>query len=133
MVMSFCGFPMIDCYQDHGLLSAAHVLITQSMYAEVDLGLLQAVNYYHKALHLGCCSSPRSASGMVVIPCFELPFRSSIVNEAVAGCCRCSFVVLGEVLPHKLDEQLTIICFHIFPIYCGLNHMTFLFLLRQTL
>ena len=21
------------------------------------------VNYYHKALHLGCCSSPRSASG----------------------------------------------------------------------
>ena len=21
-----------------------------------------AVNYYHKALHLGCCSSPRSAS-----------------------------------------------------------------------
>ena len=24
---------------------------------------LEAVNYYHKALHLGCCSSPRSASG----------------------------------------------------------------------
>ena len=23
---------------------------------------LEAVNYYHKALHLGCCSSPRSAS-----------------------------------------------------------------------
>ena len=22
----------------------------------------EAVNYYHKALHLGCCSSPRSAS-----------------------------------------------------------------------
>ena len=22
-----------------------------------------AINYYHKALHLGCCSSPRSASG----------------------------------------------------------------------
>ena len=42
--------------------------------SEVDLGLLQhprwsvlcfleAVNYYHKTLHLGCCSSPRSASG----------------------------------------------------------------------
>ena len=43
---------------------------------EADLGLLQhpsgalcddsqrlpAVNYYHKALHLGCCSNPRSAS-----------------------------------------------------------------------
>ena len=25
--------------------------------------MLWAVNYYHKALHLGCCSSPRSASG----------------------------------------------------------------------
>ena len=25
-------------------------------------GVLPAVNYYHKALHLGCCSSPRSAS-----------------------------------------------------------------------
>ena len=23
---------------------------------------LEAVSYYHKALHLGCCSSPRSAS-----------------------------------------------------------------------
>ena len=23
---------------------------------------MEAVNYYHKALHLGCCSSPRSAS-----------------------------------------------------------------------
>ena len=25
---------------------------------------LPAVNYYHKTLHLGCCSSPRSTSGM---------------------------------------------------------------------
>ena len=24
---------------------------------------LEAVNYYHKELHLRCCSSPRSASG----------------------------------------------------------------------
>ena len=35
-------------------------------FSEVDLRLLQhrlpAVNYYHRALHLGCCSSPRSAS-----------------------------------------------------------------------
>ena len=38
-------------------------------WTEADLGLQQhprwsalwAVNYYHKALHLGCCSSPRSA------------------------------------------------------------------------
>ena len=26
-------------------------------------GALPAINYYHKALHLGCCSSPISASG----------------------------------------------------------------------
>ena len=32
---------------------------------EVDLGL-KAVNYYHKALRLGCCSSPRSASARVL-------------------------------------------------------------------
>ena len=25
---------------------------------------IPAVNYYHKALHLGCCSSPRSASAI---------------------------------------------------------------------
>ena len=30
MVRPFCGFPVIGCYQDHGLLSSTHVLITQS-------------------------------------------------------------------------------------------------------
>ena len=42
--------------------------------SEVDLGLLQhqrqiALQYllYHKALHLGCSSSPRSASGIDVL------------------------------------------------------------------
>ena len=30
MVRAFCGFPMTDCYQNHGLLSFTHVLITQS-------------------------------------------------------------------------------------------------------
>ena len=36
-----------------------------SRLSEADLGLLQhpAINYYHKALHLGCCNSHRSASG----------------------------------------------------------------------
>ena len=29
---------------------------------EADLVLLQHPKYYHKALHLGCFSSPRSAS-----------------------------------------------------------------------
>ena len=30
MERPFCGFPMIDCYQNHGLLSPTHVLITHS-------------------------------------------------------------------------------------------------------
>ena len=47
-------------------------------FAEVDLGLLhiqdgalcdnserfQVANYYYKVLHLGCCKSPRSTSGL---------------------------------------------------------------------
>ena len=28
---------------------------------------LEAVNYYHKELHLGCCSSPRSASAYIIL------------------------------------------------------------------
>ena len=28
--------------------------------------LVKAINYYHKALYLGCCSSPRSDSGRVL-------------------------------------------------------------------
>ena len=50
------------------------VLSLQQTFPEADLGLLQhprwslcdklleAVNYYYKAFHLGCCSSPRSTS-----------------------------------------------------------------------
>ena len=118
-----------------------------------------------------------------ILSCFELPFRSPIVNKVFIGCCRCSFVyktlrdthysvgsliliynyicgcccqlfysalencvvlcfqrwcyranlqlvtvklfklkillfvVLGEVLPHKLDEQFTSSCFLILAIW----------------
>ena len=49
------------------------VNVNSRLIAEADLGLLQqrkrstsctleAVNYYHKELHVGCCRSPRSAS-----------------------------------------------------------------------
>ena len=38
--------------------------VAQWVSAEADLGPLPAANYYHKELHLGCCSSPRSASAM---------------------------------------------------------------------
>ena len=44
--------------------------------SEADLGLLPAVNYYHKELHLGCCSSPRSASENAFI-LFLLPMKHS--------------------------------------------------------
>ena len=39
--------------------------------AEMDLGLLQlleAINYYQKEFHLGCCSSPKSARFCSVHP-----------------------------------------------------------------
>ena len=36
---------------------------------------LGAVNYYNKELHLGCCSSPRSASG----PVFHEKLRSTFL------------------------------------------------------
>ena len=36
------------------------ILMENFIFCEVFARLL-AVNYYHKALHLGCCSSPRSA------------------------------------------------------------------------
>ena len=35
--------------------------ITQSL-SYLVIYILSAVNYYHKVLHLGCCSSPRSTS-----------------------------------------------------------------------
>ena len=41
-----------------------------SIYSEADLGLLQnarwSANYYHKPLHLGCCSSTGSASAIII-------------------------------------------------------------------
>ena len=50
--------------------------------SEADLGLLQhsngAVNYYHKALHLGCCSCPRSASATFTILLFYITCKESL-------------------------------------------------------
>ena len=42
---------------------------------------LPAVNYYHKALHLGCCSSPRSASKLYFRTCF---FKN-LVKDFISG------------------------------------------------
>ena len=40
-----------------------HTIAPLNIKTEADLGLLlEAVNYYHKALHLGCSGSPRSSS-----------------------------------------------------------------------
>ena len=43
------------------MLILANIIIKDMVYAR-SKDMLEAVNYYHKALHLGCCSSPRSAS-----------------------------------------------------------------------
>ena len=47
--------------------------VAQWVSAEADLGLLPAANCYHKVLHLGCCSSPRSASAVC---CNEMAWLS---------------------------------------------------------
>ena len=70
MVRRFCGLPIIDCYQNRGLVSSTHFWW---------LSLIHAFTVHEQL-------------SMVVIPCFEFPFRSSIVNKASIGCYRCSFV-----------------------------------------
>ena len=64
-------------------------------HAEADLGLLQhsrwsvcdnsyrlpAVNYYQKALHLECCSSPRSASDMAILSKNSIQYHH--INQAL--------------------------------------------------
>ena len=43
----------------------------------------EAVNYYHKALHLGCCSSPKPASSVFIVSfltCFTTCSLVSIFN-----------------------------------------------------
>ena len=42
--------------------------------------MLEAVNYYHKALHLGCCSSPRSAFAL------ESLFQTATTAEVRLAC-----------------------------------------------
>ena len=46
--------------QDHLSMIPSKTTKTISLYVYVYV--LEAVNYYHKAFHLICCSSPRSAS-----------------------------------------------------------------------
>ena len=41
---------------------------------------LPAVNYYHKALHLGCCSSPRSASVYGTVLSLKSIIRHSVIH-----------------------------------------------------
>ena len=58
---------------------------------QVDLGLLPAVNYYHKVLHLGCCSSPRSTSESGRKNCFKLYKK---LWTSLAHCCNASIIKL---------------------------------------
>ena len=49
------------------LRGGSRTTATSKMERCVIIVRLPAVNYYHKALHLGCCSSPRSASDSATI------------------------------------------------------------------
>ena len=53
---------------------------------------LKAVNYYHKALHLGCCSSPRSASAII-----KINFFASYYNFVkITICCMVNFIWINK-------------------------------------
>ena len=67
---SYC--PLI--WMCHNRTKNRKINIFHERCSEADLGLLlqhprwsTSVNYYHKVLHLGCCSSPRSTSGCLLI------------------------------------------------------------------
>ena len=77
------------------------------------------VNYYHKALHLGCCSSPRSASDIrgydiyVIIwkpllgeclQCVKVP-TNKVVKKAVAGVLTNSHYT-EEMVGHEQQKTL---------------------------
>ena len=66
-------FCLSVCYMLVVLLLCFPEAVSMNTFPKADLGLLQhprwntleALNYYHKELHLECCSSPRSASAFV--------------------------------------------------------------------
>ena len=65
----------VDLYSQRKVIAAIDVVRSGSRAAAtskmecfvINSSRFPAVNYYHKALHLGCCSSPRSASGCGVV------------------------------------------------------------------
>ena len=87
-------------------------------FQEADLGLLQhpilAVNCYHKAIHLRCCSSPRSDSDSNI-------FMNSTFNKRhpTSSCvrCNCIFAAFLQFLYVFLD--LLFLCLSI----CSLNKL----------
>ena len=57
--------------------------------------MLPAVNYYHKALHLGCCSSPRSASVSFIKYINFLVVLSRFLQKC---CCLHVFFISNSIL-----------------------------------
>ena len=87
---------------------------------EADLGLLQharwralwAVNYYHKALHLGCCGNPRSASAwtlkfdnfsefQTVIGDSPPPASVNMIHCVLKSICESPLNILKDIKPSK--------------------------------
>lgn len=80
----FCRFPLVDCYQNHDLLSYTHVLITQ------------CYSYIHSVrtiLH-SCYTGLQT----------DLQ-RFYVVYKNVIGCCRCSCVYGHWVRHSPFKEQ----------------------------
>ena len=60
------------------------------------------VNYYHKALHLGCCSSPRSASDIRGYDIYVI-----ICKPLLGECLQCVKVLTNEVVKKAVAGVLT--------------------------
>ena len=41
------------------------------------------VNYYHKELHFGCCSSPRSTSSSTIVSFSKKKFATSLTTTSL--------------------------------------------------
>ena len=64
---------------------------------------LEAVNYYHKALHFGCCSSLRSASGIIGW-WWSIKYDMSSLKGQCLG-----FAILRDTSPYSKSDSANLV------------------------
>ena len=94
MVRPFCWFRTIDCYRDHMFRWCC---------------LIHAFTVSERFC-------------MVVVPRFELLFRSSIVNKAVVGCCSCCWILSETLTIQWVVLFWSAITFTVVVVICFAQH-----------